>query len=121
MKRKSTLPVLFICCLLVYCRHKGGISIHYSESKDYYGMNAWFDERKTRAVEEYMDDKIGRRSDISFVNTRIDGSMRLDNRITIFINKFPGHLKIELDKRKNSADSYRQIKSLCEGIKEVLK
>lgn len=56
-----------------------------------------------------------------FVNTRIDGRVGLDDHTTFFIKKSPGHLKIELNKRENSYDSYREIKSLCEGIKEVVK
>jgi hypothetical protein len=83
-------------------------------------MDASFRENQTRAVEEYMDDQIGRRNNISFVDTRIDGNIGLDDHTYFFIRKFPGHLNIELDKRKNSADSYREIKSVCEGIKEVL-
>lgn len=84
-------------------------------------MNAWFNENKMREVEEYMDDKIGRQSNTSFVNTRIDGRIVLDDHANFFIKKFPGHLEIELDKRKNSRESYREIKSLCEGIKDVVK
>jgi hypothetical protein len=83
-------------------------------------MDAWFQESQTKTVEEYMDDKIGRRSHVSFANTRIDGRIGLDDHTTFFIKKFPGHLRIELDKYKNSASSYREIKELCEGIKEVL-
>jgi hypothetical protein len=84
-------------------------------------MDAWFNENRTKAVEEYMNDKIGRQSDMSFVNTRMDGRIGLDDHTTFFIKKFPGHLKIKLDKRKNSQESYREIKSLCEGIKDVVK
>ena len=84
-------------------------------------MEAWFHEYQTRDVEEYMDDKIGAQSDISFVNTRINGRIGLDDHTTFFVKKSPGHLKIEMDRRKNSAQSYREVKSLCEGIKEVLK
>lgn len=121
MKRKSGVPVVLLCCLFVSCRYHGDLSLQYSESHDYYTMNAWFPENRTRAVEEYMNDQIGRRSNTSFTNTRIDGRIALDDHTTFFIEKFPGHLKIELDKRKNSEDSYREIKSLCEGIKETLK
>jgi len=84
-------------------------------------MDAWFSESQTRTIEEYMDDKIGRRNNTSFVNTRMDGRIGLDDHTYFFIKKFPGHIKIELDKRNNSTESYREIKSLCEGIKEMLK
>jgi len=84
-------------------------------------MDAWFHENRTRDVEEYMDDKIGKQSYMSFANTRIDGRIGLADHTTFFLKKFPGHLRIELDKRKNSTHSYREIKSLCEGIKDVVK
>jgi hypothetical protein len=84
-------------------------------------MDAWFNEYQTPDVEEYMDDKIGGQSNISFANTHIDGRIGLDDHTNFYIKKSPGHVKIELDKRKNSAESYREIKSMCEGIKQVLK
>lgn len=122
MKRKSFLPLALLCCAFVSCwHHRGDLSIQYSESNSHYSMEAWFHEYQTRDVEEYMDDKIGRQSDVSFVNTRMDGRIGLDDHTNFFIKKSPGHLKIEIDKRKNSVESYREIKSLCEGIKEVLK
>ena len=122
MKRKALAPFVLLCCSFVSCwHHRGDISINYSESDAYYSMDARFHENRTRDVEEYMDDQIGRRSNISFANTRIDGRIGLDDNTSFFIQKFPGHLKIELNKRQNSADSYQKIKSLCEGIKEVLK
>lgn len=121
MKRKSFLPFVLFCCLFVSCRHHGDVDIQYRESKRYYSMDAWFHEYRTRDVEKYMDDKIGRQSDLSFVNTRMDARIGLDDHTTFFIKKSPGHIRIDLDKRKNSRESYRQIKSMCEGIKEVLK
>lgn len=113
---------MVLCCILISCWHRReDINIEYTESKHYYSMDAWFHEYQTRDVEEFMDDKIGRRSNVSFVDTRMDGRVALDNRTTFFIKKVPGHIKIELDKRKNSAESYKEIKTMCEGIKEVLK
>jgi hypothetical protein len=119
---KSILSFALLCSTIVSCwHHRKDISIQYKESKQYYSMEAWFDENRTQAVEEYMDDKIGRQSDMSFVGTQLDGSIDLDDHTNFLIKKSPGHLKIKLDKQENSADSYRQIKSLCEGIKEVMK
>jgi hypothetical protein len=122
MKKESIVLFILLCCGFVSCwHHRGDISIEYSESDHYYSMDAWFRENQTKDVEEYMDNKIGGGSDVSFTNARIDGRLSLDDHTTFFIKKSPGHVEIELDKRKNSAESYREIKSLCEGIKEVLK
>ena len=119
--KKNITPFVFVCCLFVSCRHHGDLDIQYRESDHYYSMDAWFHENQTRDVEEYLDDKIGERSNMSFINTRLNGRIGLDDHTTFFIKKFPGHVQIELDKRKNSVESCWQIKSLCEGIKAVLK
>ena len=115
------MPYVFFCCLFISCRHHGNIDIQYRETKHWYSMDAWFHENRTRDVEEYMDDKIGKQSNVSFVNTRIDGRIGLDDHTSFLLKKSPGHIRIELDKRKNSYESYREIKALCEGIKEVVK
>jgi hypothetical protein len=96
------------------------ISINYSESDHYYSMNADFSKSKTRAVEEYMDSRIGSRSKMSFVNSRIDGTLALDDHTTFYIKKYPGIVEIKLDKDENSYEAYHRIKSMCEGIKKVL-
>jgi hypothetical protein len=83
-------------------------------------MKAHFSQHKTRAVEEYMNDRIGDRGDMSFVNTRIDGQITLDDRTTFYIKKYPGFLEIKLDKDQNDFDSYQRVKAMCEGIKEVV-
>lgn len=122
MKKESFVLLLLLCCSFVSCwHHREDISIEYSESDHYYFMDARFGENQAKAVEEYLDYKIGRRNNMSFANTQIDGRLSLDDHTTFFIKKSGGHLEIELDKRKNSLDSYRKVKSLCEGIKGVLK
>ena len=57
---------------------------------------------------------------MSFVNSRIDGTIALDDHTIFYIKKYPGFIEIELDKDKNSDVAYRRIKSMCEGIKRVL-
>jgi hypothetical protein len=83
-------------------------------------MKAHFPDNKMRTVENYMDDRIGKKSNMSFVNTEIDGTVGLDDHATFYMEKSDGTLKITLDKNKNSDENIREIKSMCEGIKEVL-
>jgi hypothetical protein len=83
-------------------------------------MYAHYDENRTRNVDEFMDDKIGRRSNMSFVNSRIDGGLALDGHTTVYIKKYPGYLEIKLDKDENSDEAYHRIKAMCEGIKRVV-
>lgn len=119
-KGNFVLPV--ICCLFISCWNHDGrnTSIRFSESGNYYTMEAWFHKKRTRAVETYMDGKLGRQSNMSFANTRIDGELTLDDRTTFFIKKSPGHIRIEFDRNQNSVESYHEIRSLCQGIKGVL-
>jgi hypothetical protein len=83
-------------------------------------MNAYFPKNKTRDVDEYMDDRIGRRSKMSFVNSRIDGTIALDDHTKFYIKKSPGVLEIKLDKDENSDEAYHEIKLMCQGIKKIL-
>jgi hypothetical protein len=83
-------------------------------------MKAHFDVNKTRVVEAYMDRKIGRRSNRSFVNADIDGTIALKDHSEFQMEKSPGVLEIQLDKAKNSEDAYLTVKSMCEGIKSVV-
>jgi hypothetical protein len=104
----------------IHYNDNGHTSLSISESDHYYSMDADFSKSKTRAVEEYMDSRIGRRSNMSFVNSQIDGTLSLDDHTTFYIKKYPGYIEIKLDKDRNSDDAYRQIKSLCGGIKKVI-
>lgn len=98
----------------------GNISISYNDSEQYYSMNAHFSKSKTREVEQYMDRMIGRGNNISFVNTQSDATFTLDDHSTFYMRKAPGHIKIKLDKYKNSEEAYQRIRSMCEGFKKVL-
>src|ERR1700759_4726304 len=96
---------LFLLCFCVSCNHlHHGISIQVSESGHYYTMNAYYDPDETRDVEKYMNYKIGDASNMSFTNTRIDGQLALNDHTTFYIKKYPGYLKIKLDKSKNSEE-----------------
>ena len=120
------LPALFfyaITCIItgfscIHSNDNGNINFTVSESDHYYSMNADFSKSKTRAVEEYMDSRIGRRSNMSFVNSRIDGTLALDDHTTFYIKKYPGFIEIKLDKDENSDEAYQEIKAMCEGIKK---
>jgi len=83
-------------------------------------MKARFDKNETGKVDQYMNDKIGDRSNMSFTNTRIDGQIALDDHTTFYIKKYPGFLEIKFNKEENSYESYEQIRVMCEGIKEVI-
>ena len=120
------LSALFFCALLctitgISCIHyDGDTDISISESGHYYSMDAYFSRSKMRNVEEFMDSSIGNRSNMSFVNSRIDGTIALNDHTKFYIKKSSGRLKIKLDKDENSYEAYQGIKSMCDGIKKLL-
>ena len=83
-------------------------------------MNANFSRHKTKAIERYMERVLGPQTNMSFINSQIDGDIALDDNTTFYIEKHPGHLKIKLDKYKNSEAGYEEVRDMCEGIKEML-
>jgi len=124
MKKNSwaLLCNLVMLCFCISCHqsNNGNVNINISESEHYYKMLAHFSREKTTDVDEFMDYKIGNTSNMSFVNSRIDGKLALDDHTTFYIKKYPGYLQIKLDKDENSAKAYERIKSMCEGIKKVI-
>jgi len=122
MKKLTILFCAFaICATIISCRFPGeNTSISYSEESHYYEMKAKFSESKTAEVDRWLDDKLAI-GDMSFAKTEIDGDITLDDQSTFYIKKSPGYLFIKLDRDKNSDEVYYKIKSVCEGIKEVVK
>jgi hypothetical protein len=122
MKKTSTFLFLFAISTAIFsCKdNNGNINISYKETGHTYSMKADFPESRTKEVDEYMNDKIGSASNMSFTNTRIDGTLALDDHTTFYVKKAPGTLRVSLDKDKNSERSYLEIKSMCDGIKKVL-
>jgi hypothetical protein len=122
MKKLTVLFFSVLACVsLISCLHNNhNINIAYSEYSHYYTMNAHFPRSETSDVDEYMDDRIGRGSRMSFVNSRIDGVITLDDHTKFYIKKSPGVLEIKFDKDENTDEAYHTIKSMCQGIKKVL-
>ena len=122
MKKQNFLLYVLMLAGFTSCRWSdgGNTNISYNEWSHYYSMKAHFNKNKTRTVENYMDERIGDQSNMSFANTRIDGQIALDDHTIFYIKKYPGLLEIKLDKDKNSHESYQKIRAMCEGIKEVV-
>lgn len=122
MKKKNIFFLVMGCSIFTGCisHHSGHTNITFTESKHSFSMEADFNESKTRAVEVYMDDQIGQESNTSFINTTIDGQVGLDDGTKFYMEKSPGHLEIQMKKEANSSASYRKIKSMCQGMKDVI-
>ena len=103
------------------CMHRHhGTSIQIRENHTFFSMEAYFDENKTRKVQQFMNSELGDRNSVSFTNTRMDAMITLDDKTTFYMKSFPGELKIKMNKLENSYQSYTEIKDLCEGLKEII-
>jgi len=118
---KKLAILLFVSFTIISCRFPdGSISIKHSQYDHYYEMTAKFNPDKTDEVDRYLDKELPS-GNMSFVNTEMNGDITLDNKTTFFIKKSPGYLNIKLDKEKNSDEAYSKIKSVCEGINDVVR
>ena len=122
MKKLNVLFYVLMCTVAMSCRPNGDdISLSYKSSDRYYSMDAYYNKSSTKDVDEYLDNRLGKSSNMSFANTKLDGTVTLDDHTTFYIKKTPGVLTIKLDKQENSEEAYQHVKSVCEGIKEVVK
>ena len=122
MKKSIFLLFGLFSIILASCYRNDGkdISIKYTDSEDSYSMNALFGRSRTRAAELYMNKKIGQENNISFLNTQSDAVFTLDDGSKFYLKKSPGFIEIKLNKKENSFRAYHTIKSMCEGMKNVL-
>lgn len=100
--------------------HRGDVSVTISDHDGHYKMSSYFNKNKTREVQDYMTQQIGRQGDISFVNTTMDAVLMIDDKTTFYIKALPGEVEIEFDKSKNSDEGFKQVKTMCEGIKNIV-
>jgi len=113
---------MLLLCICFSCSHfhHGNTSITTSEANDVFRMTANFDANKTKEIQEYIDECLDGHSNISFVNSRADASITMDDKTSFYIRSKPGDLEIKLNKKENSAASYYKIKKMCEGIKSII-
>lgn len=97
------------------------VSISIQEDEEQYRLSARFEDRKTRAVQNYISRYTA--STVNFKSRRnkyVDATVTLDDNTRFYIKSKQGLLKIKLDKEENSAESCEKIKKMCEGVKELL-
>ena len=115
------LSVLLPLMTIISCGFPdGSISIKHSQYDHYYEMTAKFNPEKTTEVDKYLDKELSA-GDMSFVNTRMEGEITLDDKTTFYVKKSPGYLNIKFDKEKNSGEAFSKVKSVCEGINQVVR
>ena len=122
MKKLFNLVLITVISVGIFssCSHRGDISIKHSETNDFYKFSAHFPKDRTKEVQRYLDSKLENGGDFSFENSRIDGTIALDNKMNFYIKMYPGNLKIELDKSKNSYENYARMKKMGEEMGKML-
>lgn len=122
MKKLFNLVLITVLSVSIFssCKNKGDISISHNESNDFYKFIARFPEDRTKEVQRYMDSKLENGGDFSFENSRIDGTIALDNKMNFYIKMYPGSLKIEMSKSKNSYENYARMKKMGEDMGKIL-
>jgi hypothetical protein len=91
-----------------------------SESNYYYKIIAAYPVQHTADVERYMSQKLGKESNVSYVNTYIDAEITLNDGTKFYMKNAPGNMELKLDKSKNTYAAYRKIKAFGEGLQPVL-
>lgn len=122
---KKLVPLIALialaCITFMSCRHHDrDVSISYYDGDRSYSMNAYFSQRKIRKVERYLERMLGDDGNRSFAHSRINGRVRFDDDGIIYIKKYPGHIKIKLNKYENSEATYERVREMCEGLKDVI-
>lgn len=106
--------------LLTSCWYDHNTNVSYHEDEEEFVMDAHYPRKQSRSVDAYLDRTIGRNSRSSFKDSRVDGTISWDDRGVFYIKKYPGRLKIKIDKESTSPGTYRDLKKICQGLKNVL-
>jgi hypothetical protein len=100
--------------------HDRDISITTTDDEDEYEMEASYSRDRAHAVQVYLNDHLVNHSSRSFKNRRFDDEITLDDKTTVYINSYPGELRIRVNKAANSEESCERVRELCEELKDIL-
>ena len=113
--------ICFVGCLRRH-RHGGySESISISDNRDVYKFTAKYNKHKTGKVRSYLKEALSPSELFEPGDNYINMHTTLTDNTELYIKSSAGQLQIKLDKDENSRSSYRRIKKVCEGLKEVLK
>lgn len=120
--RPLIIAVLLIIIVLSSCyyHHSHDVSISIQEDEEEYRLLARFDERKTKLVQNYINQHAGNNNVFKTGRVKIDASTTIEDDIPVYIKFHPGRLKIKFNKEENPEESYEKVKDMCEGIKDLL-
>jgi hypothetical protein len=118
---KKLAILLFPVLTILSCGFpNGSVSIKHSQYDHYYEMTARFNPDRTTKVENFLDKELAG-GNKTFANSELNGEITLDDKTTFYVKKSEGYLNIKFDKEKNSEEAYAKVKSVLEGIGEVVR
>ncbi len=120
--KKHFISVVFGLMTLIFlssCFHDHNISINISDDDDEYEMDASYQKNKTHAVQVYLNDHLLNHR-LSVKNRWKDEEITLDDNTKVYLNSYPGKLRIKIDKTENSEESCEKVRQVCEELKEIL-
>jgi len=94
------------------------ISVQVRETDNIYQVYASYNRDRTGRIERYIDAQL--HTNHLFRNSRVNATITLDDKTSVYVRTAPGKVLIKLDKSMNDAVSYLRIKELGEGLKQQL-
>ena len=120
MKQSLIIFLVFLCPGFIACHQHPDVDITLKDGGRYFYMDADFHHSKTRQVERYIHRELGKDKNVSFVTNRTNANITLGDNTRFYMKKEPGHVLIKFDKNQNSPAAYYRIRSMCEGLKDVI-
>ncbi len=96
------------------------ISIHVNDTNEHYEFKASYPKGETGRVQDYINESMAPNGLFSSTHDYLNVYTELKDRTKFHVKSSPGRMDIELNKDENSIESYNRIKSMCEGIKNIL-
>lgn len=123
MKTKILIPfiivlVYFLCAACHLHRNRTEVSIQ--ETAAVFQMKASFNEHKTRAIATYINENLRSHSTKIVTREDVEETVILDDDTKLYVQSYPGSLKIKFNKNENSAASFDRVKNICHDLKMVI-
>jgi len=112
---------LFVLIAFTSCRYRHNTNISIHEQRDSYEFYASYSKNKAAKVQRYLDERLGSSEFYRSELENYDRTEVMNDDTKFYIQSEPGRLKIKLDKRENTEASYKRVKHICDGLKDVLK
>lgn len=96
------------------------IRITVQDNPDAYRFVARFNPNDAPGVQYFVEERLGQNGFVTGKEKDLDATLLLNDGTDMYVRSSPGLLKIRLNRHDNSEASYRAVKQLCEGVKNIL-